>query len=153
MIHSWFSVCFLLFLFVMYEVMVVLGFLNKHLSTHALFTYMRLFNVVFHHGGEFVREETMFYRGGMETLITRQDLDRWSYFEAVGLVLGWNYSKSTYRLWRKIEGVDEGFKHVLLDDDIKVVGTQAMSTKMDEHIYVEHNVSSNCEYVSEPDKV
>jgi len=24
---------------------------------------------------------------------------------------------------------------------------------MDEHIYVEHNVSSNCEYVSEPDKV
>jgi len=34
---------------------------------------MGLFNVVFHHDGEFVKEDTMFYRGGMETVITGQD--------------------------------------------------------------------------------
>jgi len=44
----------------------------------------------------------LFYRGGMKTLITRQDLYSWSYFEAMGLMLGWNYVKLTYRLWRKI---------------------------------------------------
>lgn len=68
----------------------------------------------------------------------------------MNLLKEWKYDKSTFRLWRKIEGVDEGFKHVLLDGDIKVVGIQAMNTGTDGHMYVEHNVSSNCEYVFEP---
>lgn len=90
------------------------------------------------------------YRGGVETLITRQDFDLWSYFEAVGLLEGWKYAKASFRLWRKIEGVDDTFKHILFDDDIKDVGLHAVSTKMDGHIYVEHNVSSNSTKVAEP---
>jgi len=86
----------------------------------------------------------------METVISGQDSDTWSYFEVIDLVKEWKYDKSSFRLWRKIEGVDEGFKHVLLDGDIKAVGIEAMKTGMDGHMYVEHNVSSNCKYVFEP---
>lgn len=124
-----------------------MGFFLTHVF---FFIDMGLFNVVFHHGGEFAREETLFYRGGVETLITGQDFDLWSYFEAVGLVEGWKYAKSSFRLWRKIEGVDDTFKHILFDDDIKDVGLHAVSTKLDGQIYVEHNVSSNSTKVAEP---
>lgn len=39
--------------------------------------------VVFHHGGEFVRD-FLFYKWGKENRFNEIDKDKWSYFEATG---------------------------------------------------------------------
>ncbi|XP_058783754.1 uncharacterized protein LOC131658483 [Vicia villosa] len=76
---------------------------------------MSFFNVIFHHGGEFVRDGHLFYRGGVETIISDQDYDKWSFCEAVSLVKDWGYNEVNFRLWRKIDRVDEYFKLMLED--------------------------------------
>lgn len=52
---------------------------------------MGLFNVKFHHVGNFVHENFMFYKGGNETIVQGQDHDMWSYFEVVILVRDHGY--------------------------------------------------------------
>ena len=38
---------------------------------------MGLFDVVFHHGGEFVRDKRVFYRGGVQTIVSGLEGNNW----------------------------------------------------------------------------
>jgi len=38
---------------------------------------MGLFDVVFHHGGEFVRDKCVFYRGGVQTNVSGLEGTNW----------------------------------------------------------------------------
>lgn len=95
---------------------------------------MSQFNVIFHHDGVFVRENFILYRGGVETLVSRQDSDKWLYFEALSLVKEWGYDGSGVRLWRKIEGIDEGLFHMNDDFDVPKVENHSISNNIDVHI-------------------
>ncbi|CAK8567043.1 unnamed protein product [Lathyrus sativus] len=59
---------------------------------------MQMFNVVFHHGGEFIKlikGETI-YRGGVSTIVYGQVIDKWSMLNIGNLVNGWGYIEGTY---------------------------------------------------------
>ncbi|XP_058733667.1 uncharacterized protein LOC131605311 [Vicia villosa] len=99
---------------------------------------MGCFSVIFHHGGNFVHENHTFYTGGSETIVVGQDSDKWSFFEAVGLVKDKGYDG--FRLWRKIPQMDEGFTHVVDDAQVGDIANHCMSCKVDGHIWVEHGV-------------
>jgi len=36
-----------------------------------------VFDCIFHHGGEFVRDDVLFYRGGKQTKVNDIDLQTW----------------------------------------------------------------------------
>ena len=57
------------------------------------------FYVDFHHGGSFVRDWLISYKGGNETLMERSDEDRWSFFEITGMVKNDLNVNKPYRLW------------------------------------------------------
>ncbi|XP_058733150.1 uncharacterized protein LOC131604746 [Vicia villosa] len=99
---------------------------------------MGVFSLVFHHGGNFVQDSHMYYRGGIETIVEGQDEVKWSFFEAVSLVKDWGYEG--FRLWRKIPQMDEGFTNVVDDVGAAEIGKHCMSYKVDGHVWVEHGV-------------
>lgn len=57
------------------------------------------FSVNFYHGGNFVRDWLISYKGGNETLMEGLDEDRWSYFEITSIVENDLNVKNPYRLW------------------------------------------------------
>ena len=59
------------------------GFLT---SISLLFYTVMSFNVVFHHGGEFVRDWVVYYREGSKSIVYNSDVDKWSFFEATRLL-------------------------------------------------------------------
>ncbi|CAI8615148.1 unnamed protein product [Vicia faba] len=99
---------------------------------------MGVFNLVFHHGGSFVQDGHMYYRGGSETTVEGQDEDKWSFFEAVSLVKDWGYEG--FRLWRKIPQTDEGFTNVVDDAGAVEVAKHCMSCRVHDDLWVEHGV-------------
>ncbi|XP_058756954.1 uncharacterized protein LOC131630180 [Vicia villosa] len=109
---------------------------------------MGVFGVVFHHGGHFVQEGHMYYRGGSDTIVEGQDEDKWSFFEAVSLVRDWGYEG--FRLWRKIPQLDEGFMNVVDDAACVEIAKHCMACKVDGHIWVEHGVKDMMTKVVHP---
>jgi hypothetical protein len=108
------------------------------------------FDVVFHHGGEFVKDWVLFYRGGCETIIQKQDFDDWSFVKANGYLLKMEYNENTYRMWRKMDDVDSGYKAMVLDQHVVDLGLNAMNKMEAAHIWVEHNVKDILENVACP---
>ncbi|WJX85475.1 hypothetical protein P8452_67922 [Trifolium repens] len=108
------------------------------------------FDVVFHHGGEFVKDWVLFYRGGSETIIQKQDFDDWSFVKANGYLLKMEYNENTYRMWRKMDDVDSGYKAMVLDQHVVDLGLYAMNKMEAAHIWVEHNVKDILENVACP---
>jgi len=57
-------------------------------------------SVVFHHGGQFFTDYLLYYTGGYEHVVTGIDRDKWSYFEATGILKELGYHDHLkYRLW------------------------------------------------------
>lgn len=95
------------------------------------------FPLVFHHGGKFVKNRILEYKGGIESVISSQDLDRWSYFEASGLVKDLGYEADTYTLWWKIDQ-EVVFRRFVSDADAMELSEHAVKVGVAGHIYIEH---------------
>jgi len=50
-----------------------------------------LFNRIFHHGGEFVRDDVWFYRVGKKTIVSDINLQTWGMDAIDEIVTGWGY--------------------------------------------------------------
>lgn len=78
--------------------------------------------VVFHHGGLFVRDWVITYKGGKESMVDI-DNDKWSYFELRGYVKDiwkeFKYEKG-FRMWWIVEE-DVDFKLVRVDEDADAI--------------------------------
>lgn len=107
-----------------------------------------LMNVIFHHGGQFVHDNFMFYMGGNKIIVHGQDPDRWIYFEVVSLVKYLGYDG--FRLWKKIPGVSEGYFNFTNDKDAKEIATQCLPNNVDAHIWVKHDVEDMLSMVFVP---
>ena len=70
------------------------------------------FNCIFHHGGEFVREETIFYRVGVQTIVTDFVLDAWKVGVIRQLVCSWGYQDHEIRVWCKMDRIVNEFVQV-----------------------------------------
>lgn len=99
------------------------------------------FNVVFHHGGQFVRDLIVYYRGGDVTVVEGLDKDKWSYFEVEGIMTDKKYAKNSFRMWWKVEE-EIAYKKLRLDADAMDIVDYALSNNVDAHIYLEHGVDN-----------
>jgi hypothetical protein len=72
------------------------------------------FTVVFHHGGEFVKENNIiFYRGGRQTVVNGEKLNDWSKSHMNNLIRGWGYEEDSFRiLSRFVEYEDKYFQFI-----------------------------------------
>lgn len=96
-------------------------------------------SVVFHHGGEFVRDYILYYTGGQEHVVNGIDRDRWCYFEATGILKELGYDDHLkYRLWWYVIE-DDKYKRIVDDNDTDVVGDYVVENKRVTHLYVEHS--------------
>lgn len=70
-----------------------------------------MFNVVFHHGGNFVKlnDGDMIYMGVVSTIVSEQLIDKWSMGNIHKLVNEWGYIEGTYIMWTKILDIDDFF--------------------------------------------
>lgn len=97
--------------------------------------------VALHHGGLFVRDWLICYKGGEESVFDL-DVDKWCYFELLGyandLQKEYNYGKR-YRMWWKVEE-EVDFKLVRLDEDAVVMKEYATKKKCKLDIFIEHDV-------------
>lgn len=93
-----------------------------------LIAKMSLFNIIFHHEGNFVHDKFMFYRGGNDTIVNSQDSNRGSYFEFVSLVRDRGYDG--FRLWSKIPGLDEGYFHFVDDKQAEEIVTHCLDNNV-----------------------
>ncbi|CAJ2652425.1 unnamed protein product [Trifolium pratense] len=107
------------------------------------------FTIVVHHGGQFVRDWIVYYRGGSVTVIEGINKDKWNYLEAEGIVRKLKYGKNSFRMWWKVE-VELGYKMLRLDKDADDIVDYAINNKVDAHIYVEHDVGNNVCLVDAP---
>lgn len=100
------------------------------------------FSVAFHHMGKFVHEPTLHYVGGEVYVVHGQDIDRWSYFEALGLLKDFGYVENV-KMWWKPEGTSfaGNLKPLVVDSDALELGNHALKHKCEVEIYVEHMVS------------
>jgi hypothetical protein len=97
-------------------------------------------SVVFHHGGVFVRDFLLYYKGGNENLFNDIDKDRWSYFEATGILKEFGYDDHLkYRLWWYINEEDK-YVRIIDDNDTDRIADYVIQNKREAHIYVEHSV-------------
>ena len=94
---------------------------------------MQIFNVVFHHGGEFVslNNGDMIYRGGVSTLVYGLNIDKWTMVSIHRLVTGWGYRQGTYRTWTKILEIDDNFFQIMRDDDCYDFAAYACATQVE----------------------
>lgn len=78
-----------------------------------------MFNVVFHHGGEFVRlnDGDTIYKGGVSTIMYGKLIDKWSMVNIHKLVNVWGYIEGKYIIWTKILDIDENFFEIRNNDD------------------------------------
>lgn len=58
----------------------------------------------------------------------------WSYFEALNLVKEWGYDGRGVRIWRKIDGIDQGFFHIFGDSYVVEVANYGISNNIDGNI-------------------
>lgn len=102
-----------------------------------------MFNVVFHHGGEFVRlnDGDMIYRGGVLTIVSGKLIDKWLMVNIHNLVNGWGYIEWTYRIWTKILDIDETFFQIRNNNDAYDFAAYACAIEECGEMIVEHDVT------------
>lgn len=73
------------------------------------FTEMNLYNVVFHHEGEFVRPDKnkLLYMGEVQIIVFGQNIENWTMFKIHNLVKCLGYKEGSYRVWTKIVEIIE----------------------------------------------
>jgi len=99
-----------------------------------------LFDVVFHHGGEFVKDKHMFYRGGVQTVLSGIKGNNWDVSDIENIVASWRYQKKKVRVWGQYVEVYDEFFQVNEDHIAEEIYEYSIGNKVDGHIYVEHNV-------------
>ncbi|XP_058756990.1 uncharacterized protein LOC131630222 [Vicia villosa] len=114
---------------------------------------MTLCKIIFHHGGEFVRENFVFYRGGDVSTLHGQDPDTWSFYEAMNVVLQLGFDGGRIRMWRKIEGIDENFFHLTDDLHVTEITKHCIQHNVEGHIWLEHFVGDNTKWAEKPNIV
>ncbi|XP_058783363.1 uncharacterized protein LOC131658044 [Vicia villosa] len=114
---------------------------------------MTLCKIIFHHGGEFVRDNFVFYRGGDVLTVHGQDSDTWSFYEAMSLVLQLGFDGGRIRMWRKIEGIDENFFHLTDDLHVTEIAKHCILHNVEGHIWLEHFVGDNTKWAEKPNIV
>lgn len=57
----------------------------------------------------------MFYRGGLHTNVYDQNIEKWSVSEVLKLVIDWGYERYEFRLWSKLEGINDYFFEINID--------------------------------------
>ncbi|KAI5420339.1 hypothetical protein KIW84_044213 [Lathyrus oleraceus] len=104
---------------------------------------MQHFNVILHHGGEFimVKKNYIIHRGGVDTLVSSQHIEKWTMSEVRKLVNRWGYKEGSYRLWMKILEIDEDFFQIRKDGDAYDFGAYAYTTQVDGDIYLKHDAN------------
>jgi len=101
---------------------------------------MALFDVVIHHGGEFVRDKRVFYRGGVQTIVSGLEGNNWGVSDIENIVTSWGYEKKKFRVWGQYPEVFDEFFQVNEDHIAKEISGYSIGNKVHGHIYVEHNV-------------
>lgn len=94
-----------------------------------------------------------FYRGRSETIVSGQDSDTWSYYEVMILVLEYGYDDRGIQIWRKIEGIDEGFFHLTEDIHVTDIVNYSILHNVDRHIWLERMVGDNSKRTLNPNIV
>ncbi|KAI5422440.1 hypothetical protein KIW84_045764 [Lathyrus oleraceus] len=104
---------------------------------------MQLLNVIFHHGGEFVRvnEKDILYIGGVHNIFSMQHIGKWTMFKIHKLVKGWGCKEGSYKAWMKILEVNEFFFQLSKDDDAYDFVVYTCATQVDGDVYLEHDVN------------
>ncbi|CAL5188396.1 unnamed protein product [Lathyrus oleraceus] len=93
------------------------------------------FSLIFHYGGRFDRDCLMYYTGGNEHVVEINP-DRWSLFEATGIVKELTELEHLeYWLWRYNNDADK-YSRMVSDSDADKVYQYAMVIKCAVHIYV-----------------
>jgi hypothetical protein len=110
------------------------------------------FSVAFHHGGNFVRDWIICYKGGDKAIFKVKDDDDWGYAEMCGLVEDDLKVSKGYRLWW-MHDEDINFRLVRLDEDAYAVKDYAVSNNCVANIYVEHGVGETSGLVDVPNFV
>ncbi|WJX72487.1 hypothetical protein P8452_56367 [Trifolium repens] len=110
------------------------------------------FSVAFHHGGNFVRDWIICYKGGDKAIFKVKDDDDWGYAEMCGLVEDDLKVSKGYRLWWMHEE-DINFWLVRLDEDAYAVKDYVVSNNCVANIYVEHDVGETSGLVDVPNFV
>ncbi|KAK2441280.1 hypothetical protein QL285_012599 [Trifolium repens] len=115
------------------------------------------FNAVFHHGGEFLKENnSLIYRGEVQTVVSGEKLDNWcNKSHVLGIVMGWGYNVNRFKLWSRFRDFDDGRFFKLRDyDDYMEVAIHSVGGGGDGQIYVDHKIEDedwDSEYDSEFD--
>lgn len=60
------------------------------------------------------------------------------------------YDSSGFKLWKKIEGLDELFFHMCDDVHAEEIAKHCLANKVVGHIFIEHNVDDNLSMVLKP---
>jgi hypothetical protein len=89
----------------------------------------------------------MFYRGGVETIVSDIEPECMKPAVIKELVSTWDYDKNHFRIWGKICNEFVEVKEDHIADEISIA---AVGDAEDAHIYVEHNVSDISVKVLEP---
>ncbi|KAI5384162.1 hypothetical protein KIW84_071244 [Lathyrus oleraceus] len=103
----------------------------------------QMFNVVFHHGKEFVRlnDGDTIYMGGVSTIVFGKLIDKWSVVNIRKLVNNWGYIKGTYKMWTKILNIYENFFQIRNSDYAYDFAAYACAAEVDGEMFVEHDVT------------
>ncbi|WJX65969.1 hypothetical protein P8452_50574 [Trifolium repens] len=107
------------------------------------------FSVAFHHGGNFVRDWIICYKGGDKAIFKVKDDDDWGFAEMCSLVEDDLKVSKGYRLWW-MHDEDINFRLVRLDEDVYAVKDYAVSNNCVANIYVEHDVGETSGLVDVP---
>lgn len=96
------------------------------------------FSLIIHHGGHFEVGENTGYNGGDLAVANINDVDRWSFFEAVGLVRDLGY-KEDFLLWWNSDSAEYegGYKSLKVDNDAVKCAEFALLHNCDIQLYVE----------------
>ncbi|KAK7276932.1 hypothetical protein RIF29_18081 [Crotalaria pallida] len=100
---------------------------------------MDFFTVVYHHRGEIDHGPPFKYEGGEEHAVHGNDPDRWSFFEALGILRESGYGIGG-RMWWGPTG--DTLKEIKDDKDAAEVCDFSMKNKVEVDIYIEHNIVS-----------
>lgn len=93
------------------------------------------FTVEVNHGGYLTPEPFLKYFGGDITLLSEIDIDKWSFFEFVGILKQDVKIKGDFKLcW---EGANAGFKELVLDSHVAEVLNFGLSQNSPMEVYVE----------------
>jgi len=83
----------------------------------------------------------MFYRGGVQTIVSDLVPDAWKVDVIKQLVCSWGYEEHEFRGWCKMEEIVNEFVQVNQDHIADEVAMYDVSRGVDGQLYVEHNVT------------